>query len=124
MGFHFIHAHPGHEVTPRANHARREALFDQIANPLIRRVKIFRSNPAVICFPRITGFIGAPWVERWHVGIKPGDDLDDIEPFLLSISRERTKFVRPTQAMTKPHPPRIPEPEKWSVIEMFQVPPV
>ena len=53
-------------------------------------------------------------------GIKPGDDLNDIETFLFAVGSERFEFIRPMQPMAKSHPPGIAQPEKWRAVRVLQ----
>src|SRR3712207_8837293 len=45
-------------------------------------------------FPRMAGFVRAARIERVHVRVQAGDDLDDVEAFLLAVVGEHFDFVR------------------------------
>src|ERR1041384_1284821 len=122
MLFGFLDAHRGNVMTPRAEDARHETLLNQMRDALVGSVEVFRADRGVIRRPRKTSLMRAARVEWKHVRIKAGDDLDDVETFLLSVSSECFEFVRPMQPVTKPHPPRVAEPEERRAIRMFQGP--
>src|SRR5437588_5524370 len=113
-------AHPGHEITPRADNARHEALLHQIEQAFIRRIEVFGPDARVIGLPRVACLVRAARIEREHVGIKPGDDLNDIEPFFLTVSRKLLEFIRKMQAMAQSHPPGVAEPEEWRAVGVFE----
>ena len=119
--FHFLHSHPRDEITPRADDARRETLIDEVSKPSIGGIEIFGSDAAVVGLPGVTGFVGAARVERRHVRIKAGNDLNDVKALFFPVSRKLFEFVRPMQPMAKPHPPGVPQPEERRSVRVFQV---
>src|SRR5882672_741500 len=124
MLLHFLDAHPGHVMTPRAENARREALLDEISNALVCRVEVFRPDASVVCCPRKTRLVRAARIEGVHVGIESRDDLDDVESLLLPIGRELLKILRPAHPVTKPHPPCIRKPEEGRAIRVLHESPI
>src|SRR5882672_3117426 len=124
MLFHFLHAHPWHEITPGSNDARREALFDQITEALVGGIEVFRPNPGVIGWVRIARFIGSARVERKHVWIQTRDELDDVKALCLSVGGKLPELIGPMQPVAQSHPPRVTQPKKWRPIRVFQMPSV
>src|SRR6266566_3289001 len=78
--------HPGDEITPRTDDARSEALLDQVSKTLIGGIEVFGSDARVVRLPWVTGFVGAARVERRHVRVKAGNDLNDIKAFFFPVS--------------------------------------
>src|SRR5439155_21249856 len=104
--------HPGDEITPRTDDARSEPLLDQVSKTLIGGIEVFGSDARVVRLPWVTGFVGAARVERRHVRVKAGNDLNDIIAFFFPVSRKLFEFLRPMQPMAKPHPPAVSQPEE------------
>src|SRR5439155_836695 len=98
-----------------------ETLLDEVVQALVGSIEILRPDLRVICGPRITGLVRTARIEWEHIGIKSGDDLDDIKPFSFPISGQFLEFVSPTQAVAQTHPPGITEPEERRAIKIFDV---
>jgi hypothetical protein len=59
-----------------------------------------------------------------HVRIKPRDDLDDVESFLLPVSSKPLEFLRPVQPVAESHPPGVAQPEERCSVRVLKVTPV
>ena len=116
----FRDAHPGAEISPGAHEAGRQALLDQIPQPLVGRVEIFRPHAGVLGLPREALLVGPARIEGRHVGIEAGDDLDDGEAFFRPVRGEALDIGRPVQPVAESHPPGVAEPEKRRAVAMFQ----
>src|SRR5438477_1526044 len=121
MFLQFLHAHPRHEISPRPDNARRETFIDQITEALVCRIEIVRPNPRVIGLPRVARLIRAARIERKHVGIKAGYDLDNIEAFGSPVCGEFLKLLGPAQPMAEAHPPGVAQPEEWRAVGVLEV---
>ena len=73
-----------------------------------------------LAVPGETGFVGAALVERFHVGVESGDDLDHAEALGRAVSRQLLEIFRPAQAFAEAHPPGVAQPEKGCAVRVFE----
>ena len=117
----FRHAHPGQEIAPTADDARRQAMLDQILNSQIGRVEVPGIDAGVVRLPGEPGFVRAARVKRRHVGIESCDNLDYREALVHAVGHQRLKVFRPAQAATQSHPPGVRQPEKRLTVLVLEV---
>ena len=120
----FGHAHPGQEIAPTGDDARRQAMLDQILNPQIGRIEVPRIDAGVVRLPGEPRFVRAARVKRRHVGIESCDNLDYREALVHAVGHQGLKVFRPAQAATQAHPPGVRQPEKRLTVLVLEVQPI
>ncbi len=86
---HFVQPEQREEIPPATDDAGQEARIDQILDTPVRHGEIGRIDARELRFPGETRFIGPPLIERRHIRIKAGYDLNDGEAFVDAIKGQR-----------------------------------
>ena len=60
-------------------------MVDKVLHSQIRHIEISWVDAAEILVPGRSGLVETTRIERWHVGIQTGHDLDNSESFLHTI---------------------------------------
>ena len=108
-------------ITPAAENARRQPLLDEVLDAPVGSIEVFRPDACVKFFPRLPGIAEAAFVERRHVRIKPGDDLDDGEALVAPVGGELLKFLGPLEPFHQAHPPGVAKPEERRAIRVGEM---
>ena len=59
----------------------------------------YSGRTRVVRLPREPGLVGAALVEGGHIGIEPGDDLDDVEALRAAVGGEGLEIVGPFEPL-------------------------
>ena len=114
-------AHPLDEVAPAADHAGGEAAAHEVLHADVRHVEVGGVDAGVVLFPGEAGFVGAARVERGHIRVEAGHDLDDGEALGGAVGGELLEIVRPVEAPAEPHPPGVGKPEEGNAVGVFEM---
>ncbi len=71
------HPHAGNEVSPKADDASSKTMIRKVLHAHVGHIEVRGVDAGEIGLPRKSRFICAASVERLHVGIEAGHDLDD-----------------------------------------------
>ena len=108
-------------VAPETDHARHDAVLDQVADAPVGGVEVGGLDGGEVAPPREAAVTLPPLVEWLHVGVQAGDELHHVEPLGRAVRGQGVELLGPAQAPAQPHPPGIGEPQEGRAVGVLQV---
>jgi len=107
--------------TPAADNRRHQARIDQVLESAVGVLEVGGVHPGEVPGQvRLAAFVLPARLHHPFVGVRPADDLDDVESLGLAIGREFLKPF-PGHPFAEVLPPRVAEPQERGAVDVLEV---